>query len=138
MQTRINVMNLLNFFQRDYDSNYKFARKAIVFFADKKYNKIRTMKINHRMSGWDYDDWEYYHCSCVDPKESWENENSDECGMNVFGDSVCEISQKHLFLTIEEAQKVLQPIPFNIAQKADTQTWFRKCLSRRQKQGKFL
>lgn len=65
------------------------------------------------MSGWDYDDWEYYHCSCVDPKELWKNEDSSECGINVFGYSVCEISQKHLFATKEEAEKELLSIPSN-------------------------
>jgi len=64
----------------------------VVYFYDSQYNKVRTMKINHRMSGWDADDWEYYHCSCIDPKQDWIVEDSDEIGINFWGESVCEIS----------------------------------------------
>ena len=37
--------------------------------------------------------------------ESNYNEYSDECGVNVFGKSVCKISQKDLYLTEEEAKQ---------------------------------
>jgi len=87
--------------------DYKWGRGQVVYFADSEYNNIKTMKINHRMSGWDTDDWEYYHCSCIDPKITWEKEMSEEVGINAFGESVCEISQKHLFYSKNEAEKYL-------------------------------
>ena len=54
------------------NSDYKYEKGQVVYFYDKKYTKVRTMVINHKMSSWgDYNNWEYYHCSCGDPKESW-------------------------------------------------------------------
>ncbi len=107
LKTLKNFFKDMNFFKNNYVPNYKFPRKTIAYYVDKKYNKIRTMRINHRMSGWDYNDWEYYHCSCIDPVESWKYQTNYECGINMFGRSVCEISQKHLFPTKEKAEYIL-------------------------------
>jgi len=84
---------------------YNFKTGQIVYYYDVKYNKIRKMKINHTMSG-NSDNWEYYHCTCIDPKEIWKDEYNEATGINIFGKSVCEISQKELFSTTQEAQEV--------------------------------
>ena len=105
-------MKLLNKIINLFTSNddYKYKSGEVVYFYDSKYNNIKTMKINHKMSGWDSDDWEYYHCSCIDPESTWKKEMSEEVGINAFGESVCEISQKHLFPFKNEAEKCLTKI----------------------------
>jgi len=102
------MKSFLDFFMSKEPENYKYKRGQIVYFYDSKYNNIKPMKINHRMSGWDSDDWEYYHCSCTD--ELLRNQCGDKIGNNVFGHSVCEISQKDLFSTKEEAEKAKNDI----------------------------
>jgi len=92
-------------FDDDDENDFKFKSGDVVYFPDEKYGIVRKMKINHRMSSWDSDDWEYYHCTCIDPKVTWEGDSSNEMGENVFGESVCEISQKALF-SEEEWEKV--------------------------------
>ncbi len=98
----MNMKSLWNFLYGK-SNNYKYKRGQIVYFYDKEFNNIKPMRINHRMSGWDSNDWEYYHCSCTD--EFLKNQCGEKIGKNFFGQSVCEISQNDLFLTIEDAEK---------------------------------
>ena len=83
----------MKLFDKNFDffasnDDYKYTKGQVVYFYDSKHNNVRTMKINHKMSGWDSDDWEYYHCSCIDPKTTWENDMSELTKVSTFIDTV--------------------------------------------------
>jgi hypothetical protein len=49
--------------------SYYFENNDTVYYYDADYNKIRLLRIRHKMSGWCADEWEYYNCVPVEEND---------------------------------------------------------------------
>ena len=71
--------------------SYLYSNGDKVWHYDARNDRLVRLTVRHTMSGWSYDDWEYYNCI---------GENYDE-----DGDDIWEVSQHEVFATMEEANQ---------------------------------
>lgn len=72
------------------EDTYLWSNGEIIWFYDKAEDSVKRLRIRHRMSGWDKNDWEHYNCIGDNYEED--------------GDDIYEVSQKEVFSSVNEAK----------------------------------